>query len=411
MSLDFRFLFDVLDEEQKSLVALMKEFCEREVDRKALDKLADRPYPSNPTKEQLMARIPWDIISKAHDIGLRQVAVPEEYGGGGYGTSGWVTCAALAEAAGYYGGPVCKLFTNPWKHCAVLSEAPKEVQDEFFPAFMKNRRTLVAASTTEPDHGTDLLLPYDELGYSGTNFAYPDGDYWVINGEKMFCTCGGVSDYIVLTVRTDREAITSKSLTTFLFPTNTPGWSIVGVNDMMGNEIADNVQMHFDNCKIHKRLMMSKLNEGWKTLSSGLTHKNIHHIATLGTAVRAWEDMKEYAKTRVQGGKPIIQHTNVGTLVAEGDVLLRTARLLQYQFAWECDHIEAGTPVNPLGWFYNNYWSKVVFQRLVAIGLEVYGGMAPMKELSFERWARVTQSILHGGSTGLLSLVKGSRTL
>jgi len=384
MALDFSF-FDLLNEEQLSLVELMKDFCQREVDIKALEEAADTPYPPNATKEQLMDRIPWDIISKAHDVGLRQIAVPKEYGGGGYGgNSGWVALAALSEAAGYYGGPICKLFTNPWKHCSVLSQAPKEVQDEFFPAFMGNRRTLVAGSTTEPDHGTDLLLPYDEPGYSGKCFAYQDGDYWVINGEKMYCTAGGVSDYIILAVRTDKEGPISKSMTTFLFPTSTEGWSVGRVNDMMGNEIADNIQMQFNNCKVHKRLMISKLNEGYKAMSFDLPRKNIHHIATLGTAERMWEIIKDYAKTRIQGGKPIIQHSNVGTLVAEGDVLLRTARLLQYHYAWECERVEEGE--------HNNYWSKFAFQRLVSIGLEVFGGMAPMKELGFERWVRVILS-------------------
>lgn len=69
-----------LDEEQRALKGLMKEFCLREVDRKAMDKLADEPIPPNATKADLMARIPWDLISKMHDVGLRQLAVPREYG-------------------------------------------------------------------------------------------------------------------------------------------------------------------------------------------------------------------------------------------------------------------------------------------------------------------------------------------
>jgi hypothetical protein len=72
-----------LNEEQRSLVALAKEFCKREVDIKTMNELADKPHPPNATKEQLMARIPWDLISKAHDVGLRQIIVPKKYGGSG----------------------------------------------------------------------------------------------------------------------------------------------------------------------------------------------------------------------------------------------------------------------------------------------------------------------------------------
>jgi alkylation response protein AidB-like acyl-CoA dehydrogenase len=132
----------------------------------------------------------------------------------------------------------------------------------------------------------------------------------------------------------------------------------------------------------------------------------------LGETEKLWEDMRDFTKTRIQGGKPIIQHTNVGMLIAEADVLLQTSRLLQYQFAWECDtHRKPGTPISPLGWWYNNYWHKFVIQRIVQIGLEVYGGVASSKDLYFERWIRMQYSVIHGGSTGALNLIKASKIL
>jgi alkylation response protein AidB-like acyl-CoA dehydrogenase len=76
-------------------------------------------------------------------------------------------------------------------------------------------------------------MPYEEAGVVGKTTAVQDGDYWVINGDKMFCTGGGVSDYITVTVRTDPKGPTSKSMTQFLVDTKTPGWSIARVNDFM----------------------------------------------------------------------------------------------------------------------------------------------------------------------------------
>jgi len=405
--MDFTF-----NEEQRSLMALAKDFCKREVNIKALDELADKPHRPNATKEELMARMPWDLISRAHDAGLRQLAVPQKYGGGGYGPiGGWVTLTALAETIGYSGGvSFARLLTIPWKHCSNLQEAPQEVQDEVFPAFMKNRRTLLATSTSEPNHGSDLFTPYDEPGVAGKCTATRDGDYWVINGEKMFCTAGAVSDYVVVSVRTDPKGPISKSMTQFLFPTNTKGWSF-RVNDMMGNEIVPNVQMTFDNCRIHKKYMVSKLNEAFKGLRSHLAAKSIHFMGALGDSIRIWEGIRDYAKQRIQGGKPIIQHPNVGMLIAEADVLLQTSRLLQYKFAWDCDQEKPGEPVNPLGFWYNNYWYKEVTYRIVKIGLEVYAGMGPQKELFFERWIRYNLGIQHGGGTALLNLIKASKVL
>jgi hypothetical protein len=210
------------------------------------------------------------------------------------------------------------------------------------------------------------LLPYDEPGVSGKCIATQDGDDWVINGEKMWCTGGGVSDYIILSVRTDKNGPITKSMTTFLFPTNTKGWSIARVNDMMGNELPSNVQMHFDNCRIHKHLMISKANEGWPAMRSNLGGKVFHYAVKLGYMEWMWEHMS--------------------------------------------DRTKPGELPNPLGWWYLNYWTKHVVQFLVSVGLEVYGGMGPQKELPFERWARVNLSLIHGGSTGDLNLIKAARS-
>ncbi|MBN1848402.1 MAG: acyl-CoA dehydrogenase [Deltaproteobacteria bacterium] len=396
-----------LRDEDKSLVMLMKEFCEREVDRQALNDLADTPIPPNATKKDLMARMPWDLISKAHDAELRQLTVPEEYGGGGFGEN-WLALTALAEAAGYYGGQVARIFTIAWKHIGSLIYAPKAIQYEVFTDFMNDRRTMCAASITEPNHGSDYLLPFNDPS-TGKYFAEKDGDEWVLNGEKMFCTAGGVSNYIIVSCRTDKDAPITKAVTTFVVPTKTPGWSIARVNDMMGNEITANVQMRFENVRVPDRLRTSPVNGGFEIMKSRLAGKTIHLMAALGETEKVLEDMIDYCKARIQGGKPIIQHSNVGVLLAEGDALLKAARLMIYQDAWES--MGKGELLDPKGWWYVNWFTKKVILRMVEIGFEIYGGMAPQKELPFERWARMHLSIWHGGSTGTLNMIKASKVL
>jgi alkylation response protein AidB-like acyl-CoA dehydrogenase len=200
-------------------------------------------------------------------------------------------------------------------------------------------------------------------------------------------------------------------MTQFLIDTSQQGWSVARVNDMMGNEITPNVQMRFEDYRVHKSMMISGLNQGFMPLRSHLASKNIHFMASLGDTIRVWEEIRDYAKTRVQGGKPIIQHANVGMLVAEGDCILRNARLQQYQFAWECDMEKPETRVDPLIFYYINYYYKHAIERIVHIGNEVYGGLAPQKELYFQHWVRLNLSILHGGSTGDLSLIKAAHML
>ena len=279
----------------------MKEFCEREVDIKSLNELADKPMAHNATWSELRTRVPWDLISKSHEAGLRQLPVPEEYDGGGY-ESDWITLGALAETAGYYGGQMGRIFTIIWKQIANMKYWPKPLQEEVYPVIMKDRTTLIAASLTEPDHGTDILLPYDIPGAAGKFFARQEGDEWILNGQKMWCEAGGVANYIVLHVRTDPKGPVTKSFTTFLIPANTPGWSF-RVNDMMGNEIFPNVQTaSMKTLEFPIGCGSPPVNEGYQYLRSRFAELAIHFFAIRGWAERTLDDMKEYAKTRIQGG-------------------------------------------------------------------------------------------------------------
>jgi len=399
-----------LTEEHKSLVGLMKEFCQREVDLKKLNEMADKPIPPNATSADLRARMPWDLVSKAHDAGIRQIAAPTEFGGGGYGED-HLGLGAMAETAGYYGGHFGRLNTITWKQLAAFAYVPKELAEEVLGDFMRDRKTMMGASITEPNSGSDFLLPYDVPGAAGQYLAHKEGDEWVFNGDKMFCTAGGVSNYLTIMARTEPKGPLSKSVTQFVIDTRLPGWSIARVNDMLGNEIVSNVQMHFENYRIPDRYRVSPVNGAFDVMKSRLAGKSLHMFAHLGWSERTWEDLKEYAMNRIQGGKPIMQHNNVGMLIAETDCLLRLARLQLYHDAWEWQSLGQGQMRDVLGWYYINWYIKRVFTRIMEAGFEIYGGMAPQKELTFEAWVRLHLSIMHGGSTGGLSLVKAANII
>jgi len=245
-----------ITEEHKSLVGLMKEFCQREVDLRLLGQMADVPIPPNATSEELRARMPWDLISKAHDAGLRQIAAPEEFGGGGYGED-HLGLGAMAETAGFYGGHFGRLMTITWKQLAAFAYTSKELAEEVLGDFMRDRKTMMGASITEPNSGSDMLMPYDEPGVAGQYLARKEGDDWIFNGDKMFCTAGGVSNYVTVMARTEPKGPLTKSVTQFVVNTRWPGWSFARVNDMMGNELVSNVQMHFENMRVPDKYRVS----------------------------------------------------------------------------------------------------------------------------------------------------------
>ena len=388
-----------LTEEQKQVKALVRDFCKREVDVDYLWELSDQKV------ENLRDRMPYDLLKKAHDVGLRQFSVPVEYGGGG---AGCLLRVIAGEEAGYSGGPLGRLLSIPWKLLADIdSLASKELKDEIFTQFMNDPTFFLAGSITEADAGTDTFLPYDEPGVGMKTFAYMDGDEWVINGEKHFCSAGGVANVILLTARTDKAGPISKSCTQFLVPTNTPGFSVVRINEMIAEDVTGNVDCLYDNVRIPDRYRLSPVNEGYRPMATHLAGKLLHTACLTGLSQRLYEQTKEYAKTRIQGGKPIYEHLNIGPLVVEMGLRIEAVRLMHYRAAWQYEQEEKLTPTpNPVWGYYCNYYYKQMALRCCEIAAEVFGGAAALKEMPVEHYVRFLYSMIHGGSTGNMNLIK-----
>lgn len=98
----------------ESIALAARGFCEREVDLKKLNEIADQPISPHATPEELRKRIPVDLMSKAQDAGLRQLCIPKEFGGSGY-QEDHIAQGIAAEVAGYYWGQFGRLMTINWK--------------------------------------------------------------------------------------------------------------------------------------------------------------------------------------------------------------------------------------------------------------------------------------------------------
>lgn len=396
-----------LSEEQNQIKALIRDFCKREVDDKRLWEIAQTAATSN--VEELRANMPWDLVEKSHEVGLRQLAVPEKYGGGGFGLGGWLTRTLAAEEAGYSGGQFGRLMTIPWKFCGDIDScASEEQKDWFFKRFMENHRMYVAASISEPEGMTDISLPYDEPGVAMKTHAYKDGNEWVINGDKMWCSAGAVADLILVSARTDKKGPISKSMTQFWVESDQPGIEME-LNRIMVADMTGNVQIHLDNVRVPEDHVMGEINEAWEVMHSRLGAKMIHFASHIGRTQKMYEQIMDYAKERIQGGKPIIQHPNVAALLAEAAVNLEATRALFYKAAWECDQEEKATgrgTVNPKWGDFCNYYYKKMTIRFCEIGVEILGGMSVSKDFPFERFVRSAWARLHGGSTPMTNLIK-----
>lgn len=390
------------NEEQKSLRALVKDFCEREIDWKHLRELGEKKV----SVENARDTMPWDLVEKLHRIGLRQLAVPRKYGGG---EAGWLTKIVVAEALAQWGGPLSVLMTPLWKWCRDLAAyANDELQDEFFPKFMNDPHMLLSSALTEPDAGCDIELPYDGPGNQVSTFAYKDGDEWVINGTKAYISGGPVADYIALMAITDKNRPYSESVAMFMVPKGTPGFSILRLNEFIIQPLMANGDLLFENCRIPNRYLLAEPGkESAKLMEMRRTDKIIHLAGHLGSCQSVYNLAKEYAKTRIQGGKPIFEHLNVGPLVVEMGIIIETFRLLLYRCAWELDKEEEKGPMISQLWFnLPNAYLKLQTPRLVSIATEVFGSVGMLKEYPVEAWVRSLILYNHIGGTRTMDLIK-----
>lgn len=407
-----------LNEEQRSLVALAKDFCQREVDPKDIQRRLETPIKSTTTQAELREMIPWNILSKAQDVGLRQLTVPEKYGGSGFGARNWLTLCKVAEEMGYWGGAIVFMFTTMWKQVFAYSFASQEVQERFFPEFMKNIKTWQAVAFTEADYGGDIqaTMYKDPDGKVGKVTAKLEGNNWILNGDKEFSSGGGQANWLGTSARVGKGPY-QKAANLFIIPPNTPGVTMERVHPMIGDPLVPAVAFHFENVKLPKAYVFGKPNEGQRLIECGYVALKVWHWAgKLGIARKVFENIVDYAKKRVQGGKPIIEHPNIAALLGEADVLLEQTGLFIDKVAWDLDQygfesLDKLMNMPLRGAFQTNYAIKRCEMRLAEIGFEVYAGIGATKELGFEGWVRGALAFMHGGGTGTFHLIKSAQEL
>jgi len=396
-------------EEQKQIKVLIRQFCEREVDSKQMWELANKATQAKNVKE-LRTLQPLHLIEKLHDVGLRQLGVPVKYGGTAPEQGCNVTQALALEEAAYIGGPVTELLSMTWIICNCVATAPipEEQKEWFFSQFMGNHTMRMAITASEPSGTSDISLPYDEPGAAMKTTAYKDGNEWVINGDKMFAIGGGVADLLLCYTRTDKEGPISKSMSTFWVPKDTPGISMT-LNNMIIVPPVGNVQTNYDNVRVPECCLIGEVNKGYQVTRAFHASKWLVQVAVLGYMQRLYEDVRDYAKQRIQGGRPIIEHSSVAAMLGEAAINLEAARAFIYRAAWESDQWREGG--KPFSLFWNQgvyYLMKTTAWRFCELAIDVYGGVGVSVDMPLVDFVRRVFLGLPGGLTSSMDKIKCS---
>ncbi|MCI5951332.1 MAG: acyl-CoA dehydrogenase family protein [Anaerostipes sp.] len=345
-------------QEHEELRAKIREWAEREIKPIAFMLDQNNEFPREQMKE-------------FGALGYLGLPYPEEYGGMGKDILSYaIGVEELSRVDGGTGvilSAHVSLGTYP-----IFAYGTEEQKQKYLIPLAKGEK-LGAFGLTEPNAGSDA-------GGTETT-AELCGDYYLLNGEKIFITNGGEADiYVIFAVTT--PGIGTRGISAFIVEKGWEGFTFGDHYDKMGIRSSATAQLLFNNVKVPKENLLGKEGQGFKIAMSTLDGGRIGIAAqALGIAQGAYEASVEYAKEREQFNAPIAQLQAIQFKVAEMATKLRAARFLVYSAAELKEHHE---PYGMEAAMAKKYASDVCLE-IVNDALQIFGGTGYLKGMDVER--------------------------
>ena len=363
-----------LNAEQNLWQKTVHDFVAKEVQPKAHD--VDVNYEFN-----------WTATRKMGPLGLLGLNIPEEYGGSGVDAIsaaiaieeiGW-GCGSTALAIAAHNG----LGTSP-----IVFYGSEELKKKWLPLVASGQNKLGALALTEPGAGSDLQ------GGVVTK-AVKDGNEWVINGAKMWCTNASIAEYIITLVRTD-SAGGSRSLSQILVPTNTLGLTIGPAEKKMGLHGSPTHAVTYDNVRVPLDNLIGEEGKGLQQTLSTLDGGRIGIGAiSIGLAQAAFEFAVNYARERKAFGKTIAHQQAIQWMLADAATEIEIARTMLYKTAWLK---EQGRNYNKEAAMAKMFATEMA-ERVCRNAIQVHGGYGYSSEYPVERIYRDARLMTIGEGT------------
>lgn len=316
-------------------------------------------------------KFPSEAIHKLADMGMMGIPYPEEYGGAGLDVISYAI--AVEELSRVDGGTGVILSAHTSLGAYPIAAYGTEEQKKKYLIPLAKGEKIGAFGLTEENAGSDA-------GGTETT-AVLEGDYYILNGEKIFITNAGEADvYIIFAVTTPN--IGTRGISAFIVEKGWEGFSFGKHYDKMGIRSSATAQLIFNDVKVPKENLLGKEGEGFKIAMSTLDGGRIGIAAqALGIAQGAYEHALEYSKERVQFGKPICQQQIIAFKLADMATKLRAARLLIYSAAELKENHEHYSMESAMA---KQYASDVCLE-IVNDALQIFGGSGYLKGMEVER--------------------------
>eukprot|EP00118_Oscarella_pearsei_P000157 m.4336 g.4336 ORF g.4336 m.4336 type:complete len:423 (+) comp10574_c0_seq1:87-1355(+) len=320
-------------------------------------------------------KYPKELIKKAWEIGLANLNVPEKYGGQGLGI--FDSCIIGEELAWGCTGMSTAIGTNGLGQAPVIL-AGNDFQKKKYLGWAIEEPIAVGYCVTEPGAGSDVA--------GITTKAVKKGDKWVINGEKMWITNGGVADWYYVLAKTDPTKKAGEAFTGFIVDADAPGITKGRKEWNMGQRASNTAGVKFEDVVVPSENVLGRPGMGFK-ISMGAFDKTRPFVAcaAVGLAQRALHEAAAYSVERKAFGHLISQYQGVSFMLADMAIGVETARMITLKSAWEIDHGDK------LGTYYASIakaFASDVANKAASDAVQVFGGAGFNAEYPVEKLMR-----------------------
>ncbi|NLJ55798.1 MAG: acyl-CoA dehydrogenase [Firmicutes bacterium] len=348
-----------LNDEQKAIKKMVREFTEKEIVPVARDLDDKEEYP-------------FEIIKKLDELGLSNLAVPEEYGGPGVDSLS--ATIIIEELAFGCAGVATSAACNSLALYPLILGGSQKLKEKYLP-FICNNGKFASFCLTEPNAGSDV-------GAVSTT-AEKKGNEYIINGNKCFITSGSHADYYTVFAKTNKND--PKSLSAFMVEADLPG-VVRGKKEIkMGIRASDTAEIIFEEVKIPSENLIGKEGDGFRLSMQTLdmARPTVGAIA-VGLAQAAFEAAVSHAKERVQFGRPIAYNQGIQFILADMATEIEAARLLVYQASWLKDQKKPFSRQSAISKLY----ASDMAMRVTTNAVQVLGGYGYSREYMVEKYMR-----------------------
>ena len=368
--------------EQEAVRGMIEEFTAKEI----------TPFASQWDKEE---KFPDETVKKMGQLGIFGTALPEKYGGSGLDA---ICHAIVAEELGRGCSSMRGVYSVQISLVAktILAFGTEEQKNKYLPGMAAG--TLFGCfGLTEPDSGSDAAAM--------SSTAVEDGDAYVLNGSKMWITNAGIADVALIFAKTDKSA-GARGITAFLVDRDTPGYATKDIHEKLGLRASNTGEIIMDQVRIPKSSVLGEVGKGFKVAMATLDNGRYTVAAgCVGSAQAALDYSKQYAKERIQFGKPIAGHQLVQQMIADMAVDIECGRLLVYK----AGHVKNMNQKSTKEVCIAKYFCSEMVNRVAYKSIQIFGGYGFSAEYPVERIYRDARiNTLYEGTSQIQQLLIGN---